>query len=198
MVLESLIEPLILNSAKKYIANLDISALRLSIFGGDVVLQNLELKLEVLRQEFAAGLPIHFRRGFVREAERREKRKRFLFAPVADARAGDDARERRDGVGRVVPGPVAALVAGQAPPRRGLPGRVSDVALVPQERERVEGRQRVVEAQSHGAEEPRGDGGALGHEAGANLSPVPVRDASTAALTSRRRPCPTAPHRSSL
>ena len=67
MVLESLIEPLILNSAKKYIANLDISALRLSIFGGDVVLQNLELKLEVLRQEFAAGLPIHFRRGFVRE-----------------------------------------------------------------------------------------------------------------------------------
>ena len=44
MVLESLIEPLILNSAKKYIANLDISALRLSIFGGDVVLQNLELK----------------------------------------------------------------------------------------------------------------------------------------------------------
>ena len=68
MVPESLIEPLILNSAKKYIANLDISALRLSIFGGDVALQNLELKLEVLRQEFAAGLPIHSARLRARAA----------------------------------------------------------------------------------------------------------------------------------
>jgi len=82
MVLESLIEPLILNSAKKYIANLDISALRLSIFGGDVVLQNLELKLEVLRQEFAAGLPIHFRRGFVRELRIRIPWLRLASEPI--------------------------------------------------------------------------------------------------------------------
>ena len=57
----------ILHHASKYIENLDISALKLSVFGGDVVLRNLELKLDVLRREFASGLPIEFKRGFVRE-----------------------------------------------------------------------------------------------------------------------------------
>ena len=57
----------ILHAASKYIANLDLSALRLSLFGGDVVLRNLVLKLDVVRREFAADLPIKFERGFVRE-----------------------------------------------------------------------------------------------------------------------------------
>ena len=57
----------ILHAASKYIANLDLSALRLSLFGGDVVLRNLELKLDAIRREFAADLPIKFERGFVRE-----------------------------------------------------------------------------------------------------------------------------------
>lgn len=57
----------ILHAASKYIANLDLSALRLSIFGGDVVLRNVDLKLDVVRREFAAGLPIKFERGFLRE-----------------------------------------------------------------------------------------------------------------------------------
>ena len=67
MVLEHTFGALITSFASKYIDNLDLSALRLSVFGGDVVLRNLELKLEVLRREFAAGLPIEFQRGFVRE-----------------------------------------------------------------------------------------------------------------------------------
>ena len=42
----------ILQAASKYIANLDISALRVSLFGGDVVLRNLELKLDVCKMQF--------------------------------------------------------------------------------------------------------------------------------------------------
>ena len=67
MVLENTFGALITHYASKYVKNLDLSALRLSIFGGDVVLRNMELNLEVLRREFAADLPIEFRRGFVRE-----------------------------------------------------------------------------------------------------------------------------------
>ena len=67
MVLEHTFGALITHYASKYIDNLDLSALRLSVFGGDVVLRNLELRLEVLRREFATDLPIKFRRGFVRE-----------------------------------------------------------------------------------------------------------------------------------
>ena len=67
MVLEHTVGALITRFASKYIDNLDLSALRLSVFGGDVVLRNLELNLEVLRRDFAAGLPIEFQRGYVRE-----------------------------------------------------------------------------------------------------------------------------------
>ena len=67
MVLEQTVGALITRLLGSYIENIDLSALRLSVFGGDVVLRNLELKLEVLRRDFAAGLPIEFQRGFVRE-----------------------------------------------------------------------------------------------------------------------------------
>ena len=53
MVLEHTFGALITSFASKYIDNLDLSALRLSVFGGDVVLRNLELRLEVLRREQA-------------------------------------------------------------------------------------------------------------------------------------------------
>ena len=66
-MLEHTVGALITRFASKYIDNLDLSALRLSVFGGDVVLRNLELNLEVLRRDFAAGLPIEFQRGYVRE-----------------------------------------------------------------------------------------------------------------------------------
>ena len=58
---KSYLESVVSGLLSKYIANLDISALRVSLFSGDVVLRNVELKLEVLRREFAAGLPIQFR-----------------------------------------------------------------------------------------------------------------------------------------
>ena len=67
MVLEGSIAALISRVASEYISNLDISALSLSIFSGHVVLRNVELNLEALRRDFAAGIPIEFKRGFIRE-----------------------------------------------------------------------------------------------------------------------------------
>ena len=67
MVLEGSIAALISRVASEYISNLDISALSLSIFSGHLVLRNVELNLEALRRDFAAGIPIEFKRGFIRE-----------------------------------------------------------------------------------------------------------------------------------
>ena len=77
------LESLVSSLASKYIANLDISALSVGLFSGDVVLRNVELKLEVLRREFAAGLPIQFRRERARLNWRSRRRTRpSLWAPL--------------------------------------------------------------------------------------------------------------------
>ena len=62
--LGSVLEAALHRTLSKYFENLDITALRLSPFAGDVVLTNLTLRVEALR---AAGLPLSFQRGFVRE-----------------------------------------------------------------------------------------------------------------------------------
>ena len=49
-MLESYITPLLMGYVNKYIKNLKPSDLSLSVWGGDVVLQNLELNLEVLQE----------------------------------------------------------------------------------------------------------------------------------------------------
>ena len=55
---EGYVATLISSLASRYIANVDISALRVSIFRGDVVLRDVELSLEGLRR---LGLPIQAR-----------------------------------------------------------------------------------------------------------------------------------------
>lgn len=64
MVLEHLLGTAILRFAHQYIADLDLSALRLSIFRGSIVLRDIQLKLDVFRH---ANLPIEFQRAFIRE-----------------------------------------------------------------------------------------------------------------------------------
>ena len=49
-MLESYITPLLMGYVNKYIKNLKPSDLSLSVWGGDVVLQNLELNLDVLQK----------------------------------------------------------------------------------------------------------------------------------------------------
>lgn len=49
-MLETYITPLLMSYVDKYIKNLKPSDLSLSIWGGDVVLYNLELRLDVLEK----------------------------------------------------------------------------------------------------------------------------------------------------
>ena len=49
-MLESYITPLLMSYVDKYIKNLKPSDLSLSLWGGDVVLYNLELRLDVLEK----------------------------------------------------------------------------------------------------------------------------------------------------
>ena len=57
-MLESYIAPLFMGYVDKYIKNLKPSDLSLSLWGGDVVLQNLELNLDVIQQVSSSGLRI--------------------------------------------------------------------------------------------------------------------------------------------
>ena len=63
-LLGSVLQRSLHRTLSKYFENLDVSALRLSPFAGDVVLTNLEMRIEALR---AMGLPLTIQRGFVRE-----------------------------------------------------------------------------------------------------------------------------------
>lgn len=49
-MLESYITPLLMSYVDKYIKNLKPSDLSLSLWGGDVILYNLELRLDVLEK----------------------------------------------------------------------------------------------------------------------------------------------------
>ena len=51
-MLEGYITPLFMSYVDKYIKNLKPEDLSLSIWGGDVVLQNLELNLDVLQKVY--------------------------------------------------------------------------------------------------------------------------------------------------
>lgn len=50
IMLESYITPLLMSYVDKYIKNLKPSDLSLSLWGGDVILYNLELRLDVLEK----------------------------------------------------------------------------------------------------------------------------------------------------
>lgn len=49
-MLESYVTPLLMSYVNKYIKNLKPTDLQLSLWGGDVVLSKLDLKLDVLEQ----------------------------------------------------------------------------------------------------------------------------------------------------
>lgn len=54
-MLESYVTPLLMSYVNKYIKNLKPSDLQLSLWGGDVVLSKLDLKLDVLEQVLLNG-----------------------------------------------------------------------------------------------------------------------------------------------
>ncbi|XP_051791807.1 intermembrane lipid transfer protein VPS13B-like isoform X3 [Erpetoichthys calabaricus] len=64
-MLESYVTPLLMSYVNRYIKNLKPSDLQLSLWGGDVVLSKLELKLDVLEQELK--LPFNFLSGHIHE-----------------------------------------------------------------------------------------------------------------------------------
>uniref|UniRef100_A0A3Q2QXD0 Vacuolar protein sorting 13 homolog B n=1 Tax=Fundulus heteroclitus TaxID=8078 RepID=A0A3Q2QXD0_FUNHE len=64
-MLESYVTPLLMSFVNKYIKNLKPSDLQLSLWGGDVVLSKLDLKLDVLEQELK--LPFTFMSGHIHE-----------------------------------------------------------------------------------------------------------------------------------
>jgi hypothetical protein len=66
-MLEAYITPLLMGYVEKYIKNIRPSDLNLSLWGGDVVLKNLEMKLDVLEHEL--NLPLTFLSGRVHELQ---------------------------------------------------------------------------------------------------------------------------------
>lgn len=64
-MLEGYITPLLMSYIDKYVKNLKPSDLKLSFWGGDAVLRNLELRLDVLEREFK--IPLEFKSGCIRE-----------------------------------------------------------------------------------------------------------------------------------
>ena len=64
-MLEGYITPLLMSYINKYVNNIKPSDLKVSFWGGDAVLRNLELRLDVLKKELY--LPLEFKSGFVRE-----------------------------------------------------------------------------------------------------------------------------------
>ncbi|XP_067217864.1 intermembrane lipid transfer protein VPS13B-like isoform X4 [Chanodichthys erythropterus] len=64
-MLESYVSPLLMSYVNRYIKNLKPSDLQLSLWGGDVVLSKLDLRLDVLEQELK--LPFMFLSGHIHE-----------------------------------------------------------------------------------------------------------------------------------
>ena len=64
-MLEGYITPLLMSYISKYVKNIKPSDLKLSFWGGDAVLRNLELRLDVLEQELQ--WPVEFKSGRIRE-----------------------------------------------------------------------------------------------------------------------------------
>lgn len=55
-MLESYVTPILMSYVNRYIKNLKPSDLQLSLWGGDVILSKLELKLDVLEQVCSVSL----------------------------------------------------------------------------------------------------------------------------------------------
>lgn len=64
-MLEGYITPLLMSYISKYVNNIKPSDLKVSFWGGDAVLRNLELRLDVLEKELR--IPLEFKSGFIRE-----------------------------------------------------------------------------------------------------------------------------------
>ena len=64
-MLEGYITPLLMSYISKYVNNIKPSDLKVSFWGGDAVLRNLELCLDVLEKELS--IPLEFKSGFIRE-----------------------------------------------------------------------------------------------------------------------------------
>ena len=64
-MLEGYITPLLMSYIDRYVKNIKPSDLQLSFWGGDAVLRNLELRLEVLEREL--NIPLEFKSGKIRE-----------------------------------------------------------------------------------------------------------------------------------
>lgn len=65
-MLEGYITPLLMSYIDKYIKNIKPSDLKVSFWGGDVVLRNLELRLDVL-EKVLDGFPLEIKSGHIRE-----------------------------------------------------------------------------------------------------------------------------------
>ena len=65
MVLQSYLSGLILHYARLYIKNIEAD-LNLSLWGGDVVLNNLELRLDVLQVLLPIPPELEITRGFIK------------------------------------------------------------------------------------------------------------------------------------
>jgi len=64
-MLERYITPLLTSYLDKYVKNIQPTDLQLSFWGGDAVLRNLELRLDVLEKEF--GYPLALQSGHIKE-----------------------------------------------------------------------------------------------------------------------------------
>lgn len=64
-MLESYITPILMSYISKYVKNIKPSDLQVSFWGGDAVLRNLELRLDVLEQ--ALRYPLEIKSGHIRE-----------------------------------------------------------------------------------------------------------------------------------
>lgn len=65
-MLESYVTPLLMSYVNKYIKNLKPSDLQLSLWGGDVVLSKLDLKLDVLEQVLYVDVVLCLLSRFIR------------------------------------------------------------------------------------------------------------------------------------
>eukprot|EP01083_Nonionella_stella_P243398 848157_1 len=63
-MLQSAFSQIILKCAKQYIKGIEAD-LKLSLWGGDVVLNNLDLRLDVLSKTLKLDYPYHVSRGFI-------------------------------------------------------------------------------------------------------------------------------------
>lgn len=66
-MLESYITPLLTSYLNKYIKNIKPSDLQLSFWGGDVVLRNLELRLDAIEEVLAGLVPFELKSGCVKQ-----------------------------------------------------------------------------------------------------------------------------------